>query len=254
MTDIKSNRYICHFNECFDTLNSKKRTEYVYVEDAKVNELQKPNLLNRLLNTKSARIYRESLKNAEFEDEDELHVPYTTSKKSVMDEFDDIIDRFVKDDFEPFTATDSNRNIIRSFEQMWEFAQFVRYAEKCIFYHNDTSSPLMVDSKLDDESERVFAISKDDYIIAFKLKWIYDTTAKQTLKAINIKVTRNYGKQMTNEYTIVNGDVKLNDDSDYTLIEVINSMLYDATLDTYRLIMKGLLEFFEERTTFPCRA
>ena len=252
MTDLKSNRYICHFNECFDILNSEKRTEHVCVEDPNINEIRKPNMLNMLLNTKSARIYKESLKNAVFEDEDDVSLPYYSSKKKIMDQFDDAIDLFVKDDFEPFTS-DSNRNIIRSFEQMWEFAQFVRYAEKCIFYHNDITSPLMVDSKLDEESERIFAISKDDYLVTFKLKWIYDTTAKQTLKAINIKVSRNYGKQMSNEYTIVNGDVKLNDDSDYTLIEVINSMVYDATLDTYRLIMKGLLEFFEERTTFPCR-
>ena len=82
-----------------------------------------------------------------------------------------------------------------------------------------------MDSPLDADEERMFAITRKEITIVFKLKWVYDTTQKQTLKVINIKVTRDFGKNMINEYTIVNGEVKLKDDSDYTLIAVINDLL-----------------------------
>ncbi len=111
---------------------------------------------------------------------------------------------------------------------------------------------MFVDSPLDADSERLFSISSYNYSIKFKLQWVYDTTVKQMLKVINIKIERDYGKKMTNEYVIVNGNVKLNDISDFTLINMINSILYDTTLETYKKIMDKLFTFFEERMTFPC--
>lgn len=247
--NFKDNHYIAHFNKCFDILDSNERFEYIseradilHYDPVKLSWWDKLTMSKRK---------KEELESAEND------VEIVSSKDALIEEFDTEIDSFMKKDFEPSTTSDiPGKNIIRSFEQIWYFAQFVRYAEKVIFYENIPAHAFYVDSGLNDDKERCFVIdpANTEYSILFKLQWVYDTTKKEMLKVINIKVTRDYGKQMINEYTIVNGEVNLNDDSDYTLIKVINSILYDYTLNTYKCIMNDLLDFFERRMTYPCRA
>lgn len=229
---FKGNYYIEHFNECFDLLNIEDRRNYIQViEPPTVEKLSFFDKLKGKEPVKTPPIYSES-------------------KDAFIESFDEKIDEFVKQDFEP--TDKEGKNIVRSFEQMWYFAQFVRYAEKVIFYKNDTDKPLYVDSALDEDKDRIFVIKKDDYDIRFKLQWLYDTTAKKMLKIINIKISRFYGKEMTNEYIIVDSNVKLKDSSDFVLITIINNILFEATLDTYKSIMNTLFTFFEERMLFPC--
>ena len=234
---FKANHYIEHFNECYDILSSNDRFNYIRIEIVdRIVTKEKPGFFDKLFKKKVV---------------EGLTPSYKDSKTDIEAKFDEKIDEFIKKDFEPIKEKPS-KNVIRDFEQMWYFAQFVRYAEKVVFYDNDTDKPLFVDSPLDEDHERIFVISKNNYTIKFKLQWIYDTTAKQMLKVISIKVDRHFGKEMTNEYIIVDGNVKLKDVSDFTLISIINSILYDATLDTYKLIMDKLFTFFEERMMFPC--
>ncbi len=230
---FRSNHYVEHFNDCFDILNQNDRFNFISMELSEEPVEKKKGLFKK---RKLEEVVPKQL--------------YNESKNDVVEEFDNKIDEFIKQDFEPVKGKD--KNITRSFEQMWYFAQFVRYAEKVVFYSNDTTKPIFVDSPLDEDHERIFVITKDNYELKFKLQWIYDTTAKQMIKVINIKVSRSFGKEMTNEYIIVDGNVKLNDVSDFTLISVINSILFDATLDTYKQIMNCLFTFFEERMLFPC--
>lgn len=235
---FKSNHYIEHFNECYDILSANGRFNYIRIEmENCIVTKEKPGFFDKLFKKEKVN--------------EGVTPSYKESKTDIETKFDEKIDEFMKKDFEPVKDKPS-KNVIRDFEQMWYFAQFVRYAEKVIFYDNDTDKPLFVDSPIDEDHERVFVIAKDNYIIKFKLQWIYDSTAKQMLKVISIKIDRNFGKEMSNEYIIVDGNVKLKDVSDFTLISIINSILYDATLDTYKLIMDKLFTFFEERMTYPC--
>lgn len=256
---FKSNHYIEHFNECYDILSANNRFNYITVIAKETPKKEKKKGFFDKIFNKEEESHDDYIRNNILPNPDEESIDlsngdiatYVSSKTSIEKEFDNKIDEFMKKDFEPVKDKPS-KNIIRDFEQMWYFAQFVRYAEKVIFYDNDTDKPLFVDSPLDEDRERIFVISKGNYIIKFKLQWIYDSTAKQMLKVINIKIDRNFGKEMSNEYIIVDGNVKLKDVSDFTLISIINSILYDATLDTYKLIMDKLFTFFEERMTYPC--
>ena len=247
---MNDNKYIEHFNTCFDILMSNKRTEYIYENEDYIPPAPVVNEKRSIFS-----FFKKKHVAMLVDENDEENKPYRSSKDDLITQFDAEIDNFMKEEFEPHPkGTNPDKNIVRSFEQMWYFAQFVRYAEKTIFYENIPTHSFYVDSALDEDAERTFCITKRDVTIVFKLKWIYDTTQKETLKAINIKVTRDFGKKMINEYTIVNGNVNLKDDSDYTLIAVINDLLYEYTLNTYKCIMNDLLELFEGRMTFPCRA
>ena len=238
---MNDNKYIKHFNTCFDILRGNGRIEYL----TPVKSVQEEPKEKKSFFGFSKKKVEEPVKESQ---------EFSSSKDELSSKFKEEMDQFLKEEFEPHPhSTNPDKNIVRTFEQMWDFAQFVRYAEKTIFYQNVPEHSFYVDSPLDADEERMFAITtRKEITIVFKLKWVYDTTQKQTLKVINIKVTRDFGKNMINEYTIVNGEVKLKDDSDYTLIAVINDLLYDHTLNTYRCIMYDLLDFFEERTTYKC--
>ena len=228
---FKGNYYIEHFNSCFDILNIEDRINHITLSNPGYTE--KLNFFDKI----------RGFKPREYPPE------FHESKNTFVEAFDDRIDEFVKQDFEP--TNKEGKNVVRSFEQMWYFAQFVRYAEKVIFYKNDTDKPLYVDSSLDEEHERLFVIKKEDYEVKFKVQWLYDTTAKHMMKVINIKIDRFFGKEMSNEYIIVDENIKLNDASDFVLITIINNVLYDATLETYKAIMNTLFTFFEDRMLFP---
>lgn len=230
---FRGNYYIEHFNECFDLLNISGRINYI--QTLAPVRVENTGLFATLLNKKIKVI----------------EPVYRESKDDIINEFDEKIDEFIKRDFEP-VKDKPDKNMTRSFEQMWYFAQFVRYAEKTVFYNNDTDKPLFVDSALDEDHERIFVIKKDEYELRFKLQWIYDSTLKQMIKVVNIKVSRSYGKEMTNEYVIVDGKLKLNDVSDFLLMNMINDILFDCTLDTYKQVMNALFTHFEERMMFPC--
>ena len=51
-----------------------------------------------------------------------------------------------------------------SFLQLWDFCQFVRYAEKVLFFNNDIYSTIFVDSKLEDLDSRKFMVRSEDEV------------------------------------------------------------------------------------------
>src|SRR5574344_1428899 len=75
------------------------------------------------------------------------------------------------------------------FETIWQFCQFVKYAEKTKFYHNDINQNLYVDSDLYDMDSRVFIIKDEhDYQLAFKLEK-REGPNKEKIKIINLTVS-----------------------------------------------------------------
>lgn len=128
-----------------------------------------------------------------------------------------------------------------SFNDLWEFCQFVKYAEKTLFYQNDSDPQRLfyVDSDIDDLSKRQFAIRDLDntYQLLFKLEKINEPIHNEIMKIIRLSVSRNYGRKMTNEFIIVNSEIKYNDDADIYLIDNINRILYERITNTFNEII-----------------
>lgn len=114
------------------------------------------------------------------------------------------------------------------FNDLWEFCQFVKFAEKIIFYVNDPKKQFYVDSNIDDLSKRQFVITDfyNTYQLLFKLEKAENSVNNDILKVIRLSISRNYGRKMVNEFVIVNSSVKYNDESDMFLIEEVNKILY----------------------------
>ena len=123
---------------------------------------------------------------------------------------------------------------------MWQFCQFIRFAEKVFFYHNDIDKCFYVDSEMNDLVKRDFKITdldnKVDIIVSMEKK--KETLSDDTLNVLRISVKRNYGKQMINEFTIVNDFVKTKDDSDKLLIEIVYSIIFQKMKEQFDSIIQ----------------
>ena len=131
-----------------------------------------------------------------------------------------------------------------SFLQLWDFCQFVRYAEKVLFFKNDKESPIYVDSKLEDLDSRKFMVKSDNEV---EIEVILEKQAApgQTLRIIKLNITRKYGKMMNNQYIIVNDNTDKLDISDNVLIFNINLLIYKCVVNTYISIIEKFLKNIE---------
>ena len=146
-----------------------------------------------------------------------------------------------KQKIEEFIKEKCDFDDILSFKSLWNFVQFVRYAEKTIFYKNIPENSLYVDSDLNEVSSRMFKISSDNYDIKFKLEKVKDDVNNKKYSIINIHVQRLYGKKMQNIFTIVDKDVDFQDISDLYLMNTLNIILYKEMMFEIRSIFSKLL-------------
>ena len=138
---------------------------------------------------------------------------------------------------------DKNTSEPLSFKFLWQYCQFVRWAEKTVFYKNTTDNKLFVDSAMMDLDKRNFVLSYgDDILIQFSLEKQKDPVLKYSTfdipdptedrsvyyHVIKINVVRKYGKMMNNKYTIIDSRVNYEDSSDITLMDTINKLLCEA--------------------------
>lgn len=165
------------------------------------------------------------------------YIPFI--KEEYIETFDDTqydLDRkknvFISTEFQSFDYS-------LTFDQLWKFCQFVRYAEKVIFYKNDTNCKLYVDSKLDEKYKMKFSLNLfDDVSSIFELERIKERD--KYLEVINITINREYGKQMMDRFVIVDRDVKYNDSSDILLMNTINRELRQSVIDTFLCIINDI--------------
>jgi hypothetical protein len=143
------------------------------------------------------------------------------------DEFNALIKNIEKDNGD-FSAY--------SFNSLWQYCQYIRFMEKCFFYKNDPENELYVDSDIDDMNMRSFKIKGDSFDILFKLTKEKDIATNEPIKILQLKVQRNYGRKLLNQFNIVNEDIKLNDISDKYLIESIEKMIIRNIVDGYKSI------------------
>lgn len=111
---------------------------------------------------------------------------------------------------------------------MW-FCDFVRVAEKVIFYKNDKESSIIVDSQIEDD-EKKLVIQNQDWFIKILVQTVDGFVPTTILDhgsnyILNLHVERKYGKGMENNFVVVNGETKYNDSSDLYLINSVNMIL-----------------------------
>lgn len=131
-------------------------------------------------------------------------------------------------------------------KDLWTFCQFVRWAEKSIFFVNDKDNELYVDSDIDDVDVRRLVINATPNVM-IQLELKRQVTPVETLEIIVIQVSRNYGKQLKNRYTVVNGVVDYPDGSDRDLMITINTYLNNAVKTISDNILDCMLHDFRDK-------
>ena len=119
------------------------------------------------------------------------------------------------------------------FYKMWQFCQFVRWAEKIVFYKNTVDETIYVDSAIDDYDCRLLVYTEEDFQIKFKLEKVDNPAySPNTLsdilsmkndtpkyfKSMKIIVERKYGKCMTNHFNIIDDNIDFEDDTSNELL------------------------------------
>lgn len=137
------------------------------------------------------------------------------------------------------------RGYTLTFEELWDFCQFVRYAEKVLFYENVMEdNRLFVASTLTDVKTRKLIIKHDKVDISITLE--KEDTSDKLLKILKIEIVRNYGKMMKNEYVIVDNTTDRFDISDNILFSSTNRIIYKYVLNTYLEIIEKFLKDIKE--------
>ena len=140
------------------------------------------------------------------------------------------------------------------FSNMWEFCQFVKWAEKIVFYKNTTDNTIYVDSAIDDLDCRLLVYNNKDFNIRFKLEKVLNPSyipntlsdvlsmnkndTPKYFKSMKIIVERTYGKNMTNHFTIIDDNTDFEDMSDTLLFETIESILREE----FAILIKQVFE------------
>lgn len=138
-----------------------------------------------------------------------------------------------------------------NFITLWQFCQFVRFAEKTLFYHNDIDTSFYIDSEMNDLSMRSFKITDSDNKtdIFCSLERKKESISDKTFSIMKLTIKRNYGKQMTNEFIIVDDFVKAKDDSDKMLIENVYFIIYKNMKECFKNIIQLAIDTAEEMFT-----
>ena len=151
--------------------------------------------------------------------------------------------RLAREKIDIFINEECKFDDLLSFNSLWQFLQFVRYAEKAIFYINDPDScALYVDSDINEVKLRLFKITTTESEIKFKLERVKDEVNDKRYSIITIHVERFHGKKMQNIFTIVDQDVDFQDISDLYLMNTLNIILYKNMMEVIRNIFDKLLE------------
>jgi hypothetical protein len=146
------------------------------------------------------------------------------------------------------------------FYKMWQFCQFVRWAEKIVFYRNTIDKTIYVDSAIDDYDCRLLVYTAKDFQIKFKLEKVDNPAySPNTLsdilsmkndipkyfKCMKIVVERNYGKCMTNHFSIIDDNIDFEDDtSNELLYKTIDNKVLDAEKNIIREIYNSIYNIY----------
>lgn len=132
-----------------------------------------------------------------------------------------------------------------SFENLCNFCDFIRVAEKIVFYKNTADMTLFVDSAVSDKEKKLVLHDKDVTIslqlhqedIGLNRNSIFGSKEDNKANIIRINVDRAYGKNLQNKFFVVDTIAEYNDDSDVFLINSINILLKRHIKETFLYII-----------------
>ena len=155
--------------------------------------------------------------------------PEQVSTNIKKDEINSHINKMIKD------MEDANA---LPFNTLWLYCQFIRFAEKVLFRNNNPKNSLYVDSDMKDYEERRFQLSGDNFTAIFILS--RKNIDGKTSKIIDLTIKRTFGKEMVNQFIIVDSEVKYNDDSDIYLMNTINQILKNEVATSFYHIINNI--------------
>ena len=148
------------------------------------------------------------------------------------------------------------------FNTILNFANFLRYAEKCFFYKNSECA-MVYSEVLEKEKVTNIYFKRNGY----KIKISFEETKiqltpdhimtfldkKEYLKFVTIEVVREYGKQMQNTFNFIsNEEPIMNSKSDAILFEKIKKDICYAIKETFEKILDSIIPCFsnDRRETY----
>lgn len=120
-----------------------------------------------------------------------------------------------------------------TWDDMWQFAEFIKTMEKVYFYHN-VQKPGMVCVDTFTNVKRDLFFDYTDKKLYIKIT-IEDAITHDTgiHKRLRIGVYRDYGKKEVNTFNVDNGETDKMNDSDVMLINTINAYVQNSIADLY---------------------
>ena len=139
------------------------------------------------------------------------------------------------------------------FQTILDYANFLRYAEKCFFYKNSESLKLY--SEIMDKATNLY-YRKDGYKIKISFEHSKIETEDSTIfdkkyhDFITIEVARDYGKQMKNTFSFISGEEPiLNNPSDAILFNKIQRDICYAITESFDKIMTSIVPCLTDNHT-----
>lgn len=137
---------------------------------------------------------------------------------------------------------------------LYDFAHFIRFAEKCFMYPNTDSSYIFSENIKNKKDDIIIYIKKNDYKVkvSFEKSKIPDISPSsdylltgfqcEDLYFINVEIVRNFGKQMCNTFKFVsNENPKFNDISDELLFKNFKRNISKEIMYTYDKILNSII-------------
>lgn len=109
------------------------------------------------------------------------------------------------------------------FEEMYEYAKFIIDIEHVYFYQNTNRAPVCCDSYTNTKCALFFP--NDDAKVYIKVELEYEVRDSKTL---GIRVYREFGKKLTDTFTVSNGITNYNSSDDIMLANTINAYVQNA--------------------------
>lgn len=119
-----------------------------------------------------------------------------------------------------------------TWQEMWEFAEFIKIVEKVYFYQNVQKSGICCDNCTNQKRDLFFDYSDKKMYIKITIEAAY-TADDGMHEKLDIGVYRDYGKKEKSTFHVDNGKTDMNTDSDIMLIHTINAYVQNRIADLF---------------------
>jgi hypothetical protein len=119
-----------------------------------------------------------------------------------------------------------------SWQEMWEFTEFIKIVEKAYFYQNVQKSGICCDNFSNQKRDLFFDYS--DKKVYIKITMIAAYAADDGMhNKLDIEVYRDYGKKEKSTFHVDNGNTDFKTDSDFMLANTVNAYVQNRIADLF---------------------